>query len=510
LIYNINLKEIKMMKNIKYIVIAGVFFLGACQDFLQEDPVDRLTQFNFYSTADDAKSAVDAVYNKLWVGYYERDLQLLVDVTCDDVKNGGGMQNAFLQELEFMRYTPDNNFIRGVWQYGYDMINKANVAIHNIEDESIITMDETVRKGYVGEAKFLRGLAYFNKVRLWGSVPLITYINDMSDAYSLGAPVDDIYAQIIEDLTYAVANLPDTYPASDYGRVTKGAAQITLGKVYLTLERWQDAADILNDVVTNEGTYGYGLYDNYQDNWEVSTQHGIENVLGIDYTGDINGNKLMQATAPKYAIIGKGVLPGLAAGWESEVPSIETYNLFDDADERKNSTFQFDFIGPKDGKTYTADKPIIAKYWEENETSAKKCDLDFMIIRYSDCLLMLAEALNELGQTGPAYIHLNRVRERAFNDPTYNYSGLSKDQFRDAVLLERRLEFVHEGHRFFDLKRTGRFVQRMKDHGAAEFALTGELGKQELAANVSSKYLLLPIPQREIDLNPDLKQNPEY
>jgi tetratricopeptide (TPR) repeat protein len=502
----------KIMKNIKYILFSVVILLASCEDFLKEEPVDRLTQFNFYSSADDAEAAVNAIYTQLWVKYYERDIQLMADVTCDDVKNGDGMQNSFLQELEFLRVTPDNTFTQGVWQWAYDMINRANVAINNIGDENMITMDEDFRKSLIGEAKFLRGVAYFNTVRLWGSVPLILEINEISDAYAVAAPVSDIYDQIIEDFTYAAENLPYSYSASDYGRATKGAAKVFLAKAYLTIERWQDAADILNEVVSNEGTYGFGLYEDYKDNWTIATQHGIENIIGIDFTNrpEGNGNKLMQATGPKQSVMPGGVLPGIKASWESEIPSLETFNRFDDADERKAATYRDEFTGPKNGKTYFTNKPMIAKYFEDGEADARNGDLDFIILRYSDVLLMLAESLNELNQTATAYTHLNRVRERAFNDTDHNYSGLSQSDFREAVLLERQLEFVHEGHRFFDLVRTGRFVQRMKEHGQAEFDLTGEQGKLDMVSGISEKYTLFPIPQRERDLNLDLGQNPGY
>ena len=500
------------MKKIIFIFITTVIMLGSCKDFLEEQPVGRLTQYNFYSSAEDAIAGVNAIYSKLWGGYYERDIQLMTDVTCDDVKNGGGMQNAFLQDLEFLRYTPDNKFITSVWAYGYDMANKANVAISNISDEDNLTMDEDLRKRLLGEAKFLRGLDYFNMVRLWGSIPLILKIESMEDMYRAPATEDEIYAQIIEDLSYAADNLPYKYDEKDYGRITKGAAQITLGKVYLTMKRWQDCVDILSKVVNNESTYGYGLMSDYKDNFRIETQHGIENVLGIDYTDPPvgNGNKLMQADAPKYSIIKIRKLPGLKAGWESEIPSIETYNLFNDLDERKTATFRFEFYGPSNHKTYHTDKPMIAKYFEDFESSAKNGDLDFMIIRYSDALLMLAEALNETDKTAQAETYLNRVRERAFNDSDHNYNGLSQSDFRKAVWLERRLEFVHEAQRWFDLKRTNRLVERMKEYGMNEFSLTGEIQKKEISQNVADKFYLFPIPQRELDLNPSLKQNPGY
>ena len=146
---------------------------------------------------------------------------------------------------------------------------------------------------------------------------------------------------------------------------------------------------------------------------------------------------------------------------------------------------------------------------EQGESIAGNSDANVHIIRYADALLMYAEALNEVGQTGKALTYLNRVRERAFNSTEHNYENLSQEDFREAVWHERWLELAQEGHRWFDLVRTGRFVQRMKDHAAYEAAVA-ESNKVEIAQNVKDYMVLMPIPQREVDLNPDLKQNLGY
>ena len=122
---------------------------------------------------------------------------------------------------------------------------------------------------------------------------------------------------------------------------------------------------------------------------------------------------------------------------------------------------------------------------------------------------MYAEALNELGKTSEALNYLNRIRERAFNSTDYNYSGLSQDEFRTSLLHERRLEFAMEGHRWFDLVRTGKFIKRMKEHSTYE-ASVAESNKIEIGQNIKDHMILLPIPQRELDINPELTQNPGW
>jgi hypothetical protein len=273
---------------------------------------------------------------------------------------------------------------------------------------------------------------------------------------------------------------------------------------------YQNSVSKLGEVVENESSYSYGLHENYGDNWEKDTEIGKEMVFCVEFMdppGD--GNSAMTLQGPKYSLPdGFGPL-GLSNSNEADIPTMDLYNQFLDEDERKAETFRTDFISMIDGSVHTSSIPIFVKYWEEGERIAGNSDANMHIIRYADALLMYAEALNEAGQTTKAHDYLNRVRERAFNSADYNYSGLSQADFRTAVWQERRLELAMEGHRWFDLVRTGRFVQRMKDHAAYE-ASVAENNKVEIAQNVGEHMVLMPIPQRDIDLNPELTQNPGY
>lgn len=496
----------------KKIIITFLFlitlngFFHSCSSFLEENPVDRYVVGNFYSGQSDAEAAVAAVYQQL-IGLYERHMFLLSALPADDEKNGLGMPNQYLQNLEYLRHTSENQFVREMWQRNYSGISRANTAIQNIPD---INMDETVKNRLVGEARFLRALFYFNLVRFYGDVPLVTVLESIEDALAPRTPKDQVYQQVIDDLTFAENNLPASYPASESGRATKGAAKILLGKVYLTMHDYQNSVSKLGEVVENESSYGYGLHEYYGDNWEKDTEIGKEMVFCVEFMdppGD--GNSAMTLQGPKYSLPdGFGPL-GLSNSNEADIPTMDLYNQFLDEDERKAETFRTDFISMIDGSVHTSSIPIFVKYWEEGERIAGNSDANMHIIRYADALLMYAEALNEAGQTTKAHDYLNRVRERAFNSADYNYSGLSQTDFRTAVWQERRLELAMEGHRWFDLVRTGRFVQRMKDHAAYE-ASVAESNKVEIAQNVGDHMVLMPIPQREIDLNPELTQNPGY
>ena len=138
--------------------------------------------------------------------------------------------------------------------------------------------------------------------------------------------------------------------------------------------------------------------------------------------------------------------------------------------------------------------PLSGKFWVEGLETGDRCDVNMHIIRYADAILMYAEAINEVGKSTKALAMLNRIRERAFGDDSGNFKPMSKDEFRTAILNERRLEFPHEGHRWFDLVRTGTFIQRMKEHSAYE-AKVAEANKTEIAQNIKEHMILMPIPQ---------------
>jgi len=216
----------------------------------------------------------------------------------------------------------------------------------------------------------------------------------------------------------------------------------------------------------------------------------------------------MQLQGPKYSVEG-GAGIGTPGGYEADIPTEELYNLYSDDDERKAVTFQTVFQNVVTGEIFHSTIPIFTKYFEEGETNANNSDCDFFILRYADALLMNAEALNEIGNTSQALTYLNRVIERAFNSTDHNYSGLSQQEFRVAVWKERHLEFAQEGHRYFDLVRTDRFFERMVEHSQVEAGLA-ESNKTEIANNIKDYMNLMPIPQHEIDLNPNLEQNPGW
>jgi len=482
-----------------------ILFVTSCEKstFLKESPKDRFVEGNFYSSASDAESAVNAIYNQLY-SIYDRSMILLNDLTTDDEKNGLGMPNQYLQDLEYLKYTAENTFVRDMWGNNYSGIGRANSAISNIEGMSF---DVALKTRFLGEAHFLRGLYYFNLVRFFGDVPLILKLESLQDALIPRTSRDSVYAQIIQDLQFAEDNLPKSYNSKNLGRATSGAAKILLGKVYLTIHDFQKAADKLAEVVDNEDEFGYGLNDNFADNWKIATENGKESVLAVQDLpppGHTNGQMALQG--PKYSVAGGGGVPGITGANEADIPTVDLYTKYIAGDSRKDVTFKIDYVSPTNGQTYRSSIPLFGKYWEEGLTKLGNCDINVQIIRYSDAILMYAEALNEIGNTQKAIELLNRVRERAFHGNSHDYSDLSQSELRAKIDLERRLEFANEGQRWFDLVRTGRLYEIMQAHGKLESQLA-ESNKTLITQNAKAFQNLYPIPQREIDLNKLLTQN---
>lgn len=473
--------------------------------FLDEKPIDRLTTTNFYTNAKDAQAAIDAIYGELRP-IYVRNMFIMCDLPTDVMKNGLGMPNPFLQDLEFLRHNSENTFVRQMWERNYSGIMKANTAINNIPS---ITMESKLQERYIAEAKFLRSLFYFNLVRFFGDVPIVEKLESIDDAMGPRISKEKVYELIISDLSDAENILPlnAEYSSSEIGRATKGAAKILLGKVYLTKGDYNLAKNKLGEVIENESNYGYGLHQNYGFNWDLDKETGVEAVFYIEYKPHpLPSNGAMDLIGPKYSIPSP---IGVSNSNEADIPTQELYDSYMENDSRRDVNLKLDFKNPKTGEILTSSIPLFGKYYQEGLELANQCEINFHIIRYADAVLMYAEALNELGESSNAHKAINRIRERAFGNGSQNLSGLSKDEFRTAILNERFLEFPFEGHRWFDLSRTGTFVERMKAHSAYE-ANVAESNKTEINKNLKDYMILMPIPQREIDLNGELVQNPGW
>ncbi|RAV30512.1 RagB/SusD family nutrient uptake outer membrane protein [Sinomicrobium soli] len=467
-----------------------VFLLFSCSDFLEENPENQVATSNYYTTAQDALAAVNSVYANLGAydasrgntsGVYHSTFWVTQGLASDEMNNNQ-LGTPQYDQLGTFTHNAENVALQEIWEVHYKTIYLANVAIARIP---AIEMDETLRDRYVNEAKFLRGLLYFNLVRMFGQIPLV--ITEDAPLNPEAAPAEEVYDQIISDLTDAEALPPDG--EIQEGRATRGAAQALLAKVYLRTGAYELASDKASDVMESEL---YGLWDRFKDAFRIENRGGKEAVFSVGF-GDAGG-------AISFWEVGQFNVrllpPALSAevdgisntqGWQ--IANDNMYGTFATADERREDTFMTSFVA-SDNSTVNLDHVYIDKYWDaEADPTAGGSFNDFPVIRYADVLLTYAEAQARLGNFDIANDYLNKIRQRA---NLGDAEAGNMEDFIDLLVEERGKEFVGEGQRWFDLTRLGRLRQRVE-------AIKG--------ISVAEQYELFPIPQRERLVNPNLPQN---
>ncbi|HEY5747918.1 MAG TPA: RagB/SusD family nutrient uptake outer membrane protein [Chryseolinea sp.] len=481
------------MKKIYFMAVALLLLTTKCgDDFLVRAPLNQITEENFWKNDQDATTAVNAIYDALQTDLGYRLGGLMFgdvagdDMTCFDV-------NWFVAHDNFTFNSSDPQII-AAWRAWWAGIARANAVLDRVP---AITMDETLKQRLLNEAKFLRGVCYFNIVTIWGDAPLMTHELEQSKVFTVTRqPQSEVWAQIEKDFSEA-EGLPLSYP-TEGGRATKGAAKAFLSRAYLYQEKWQQAADKAKEVI-DLGIYG--LHDQYIKNYQTAFENSIESIFEIQYVagtggwGNNEGNWVPSFTGPGNT----GYVP--SGAWGIVVPATASKDIYEPDDNRRavnlfeqGSVYNNVPFDPK----WTQSGLMLAKYivgdLPVTTEGAVDAQRNMPVIRYAEVLLTYAEALNELGQTTAAEPHLNKVRERAGLDPK---TGLGKAAFRDAIMQERRIEFFGEGHRFFDLRRTSKLDEAVRINA----------GKTNYT---EPKNLYFPIPQAERDLNPGLEQNNGY
>ncbi|MCF2487537.1 RagB/SusD family nutrient uptake outer membrane protein [Dyadobacter sp. CY347] len=483
------MKKFKLIKTSGMILAAALLWLSSCEDFLKEDPQDRIAQDRFYQTAEDATAAVNAVYSNLGStssgpeGIYHSTTWIAAGLASDELinKQEGAIAN---DQLATFSWNAENGNIGTIWRIHYKTITLANIAIERIPP---IDMDEALKNRLVNEAKFLRALAYFNLVRMFGNVPLL--VKEEEPLNPGVADVNAVYTQIISDLQSAEALPLDG--AIQEGRATSGAAKALLAKVYLTRKDFQNASAKALEVIQSNK---YALWPSFADAFKHTNRNGKEALFSVSFGdggGSISfwefGQFNVRLLPPELSKEISGIRN--TQGWQAATKDL--YNSFSDNDERKKVTFLTEFVNDK-GATIKLSDIYIQKYWDRTaEPVAGDSQQDFPVIRYSDVLLTYAEAQAELTNAAVASQYVNMVRKRA-KLAEVNLSGAA---LKEEILDQRRKEFVAEGHRWYDLVRTG--------------TLEAKVQKAKSVA-VKPIYYLFPLPQRERDVNPELPQNPGY
>jgi hypothetical protein len=494
----------------------GLLLVGtSCNSFLDPHPTDTLTQTNFYRTAADAVAAVNAVYGQeqyLYLFFF-----YISDVAGDDVfaTNNFGTDGHQLAD-----YTFDKTlyWFENIWANSYTIIQRANIVVDRVP---AITMDTTERARIVGEARFLRALAYFNLVRMYGDVPVLLHAGTTPQSGLIPrTPLDSVYKVIISDLQAAAPALPTSYSGADVGRATSGAALSLLAKVYLTQQQWTLAAQTAGQVISSGN---YALYTTWFDNFRIANQYvssNKENIFTINYASPTEAAGVLGSITTLFALP-QGYPGGDAYGLMQVNPKL--VNSFSPTDQRGNhGTIMISPYTDEHNTTTSWTVPALDhnggagaafhKYLDEENTqnlTARSWEQQangWIILRYADVLLMYAEAVNEGGT--PTSISrdaaLNMVRQRA--DPGVpSLIGLTQTDFRDSLRIERRKEFGYEGQRWFDMARWGVIdsVVRVKTTDLS-ILYPGETTPHGAPSN------LFPIPLAEIQVNPKLTQNPGW
>ncbi|MBD2751268.1 RagB/SusD family nutrient uptake outer membrane protein [Spirosoma validum] len=488
------------MKYTSFVFVLAFLLTTSCRkEFIELTPVSTVSVDVLYKTDKDFQDAVVGVYSGFRIPY--QNFWQFGDLRGDDTKHD--LANG-LESIRVDNFLTDynDNILLTSWRGYYSAITNANAILAKIADANPAVV--TNKDRHIGETKFLRALAYFNLVRIFGDVPMVTTPITTEQAYQTGREkVDKIYDElIIKDLLDAEAKLPVKYTGADVGRATRGAAKALLGKVYLTRKDFVKAEEKLKDVTT----LGYVLLKNYNDLWDYTKdEHHSEYIFDIEYLAgglgigstftntftlefQSGGSALVNELSRIY-----GILPGATAASGGN-PTAAMFAAFDPKDLRKDVSVATGVIGA-DGKfvalsttgVTSFSKKYMAPLKANNDSPA-----NWKVIRYADVLLMLAEAMNENGKTTEALTYLNMVRQRA---GVAAYAGLTKDDFREKVYLERRLELYLEGHRWFDLVRTGRALTVMAPFGMKPY------------------MTVFPIPLTELEIirNPAVfAQNPGY
>ena len=488
--------------NNKSLLFLLVVLLVSCSKYLDKAPLDSINSSNFFQNSDDAISAVNAAYQPLQRPKLYNMRMWTTDIMAGNSVVGAGGGTDGIETVQEANFTtdPSNAGVLDLYRGPYPGILYCNLVIQNVPG---ISMDTALKNRIIGEAKFLRANYYFILTRFFGDVPLILKPQTPSDnLFPTRTAKAQVYQQIVQDLKDAINLLPrrESYSGADIGRASKSAATGLLAKVYLTLSDYTNTLAYCQQVAA----LGHSLNSNYADNFNPAKKNSVESLFEVQYSGSTTYSFFDDFNQASWTspFMGPRNTNFVGGGYGWNQPTQEFVSCYDSGDLRKDLTVLYqgcpDFASNVYKSSYSTTGYNVRKFLvpsivsPQYNTSAE----DFPVLRYADVLLMQAEALNELGQTSSAEAPLNLVRNRA--GLSNIKSGLSQSDFRAAVLKERRIELAFEGQRWFDLIRV--------NNGQYGLTFLRSIGK----TNVTDKNLLLPIPQMEIDANPNLVQNPGY
>ncbi|MBD1362703.1 RagB/SusD family nutrient uptake outer membrane protein [Mucilaginibacter sp. ZT4R22] len=510
----------------KYILLMLlVVITSSCKkDFINLVPQDSLSPETFFQTDDQLEQAVAAAYVPL------RDL-LINDYHTSEMRsdnthyipnpNNRGTATVYRENVSDWNNDANNDYVNAVYYHCYTGISRSNIVIGRIPAAAKATDAGKARAD--GQAKFLRAWNYFKLVRLFGGVPLyLKEVTKAEDAFKDRSTADEVYAQIVSDAKDAISELlpPAKFPQS--GEATKGSATMLLADVYVTQKKYAEAEALLNTLPA----MGYSLNANYADAFLPTNKNGKESLFEVQYLeGTAVGtqpNTVIFQFLPKTtstALITGTAFPSNTSGSGWNIPSFDLLAAYEPNDKRLDAsigiaegTNDASFVikisavknaagyVPTAGKAYT---PFIKKYVHGPYVATTNSNDDWPIYRYSEALLLLAEAQNEQGKS--PLTALNAVRTRA-GLPNVTESDPSK--LRDIIMHERRVELAFENKRFHDIQRSATGLSIMQAYAAK--AKTTYTNLEANAFDIQAYKFLFPVPLPERNLNPGMPQNPGY
>ncbi|WP_417884554.1 RagB/SusD family nutrient uptake outer membrane protein [Zunongwangia sp.] len=509
-----------IIKYILFSIIITPFFNSCSDDYLEVNPKGQSLESNYYRNADEAYAALVAAYDPVgWISANYVAKEFALNIASDDHYAGGGNAQDANPLQVWSNYTLDaaTGPQEELWRRGYSGVFRTNILLSKLPD---VDMDENLKARYTAESKFLRAYYYFDLIRLFKRIPLFKKPLEASAINNvLQVDREQVYALIEEDLLAAINDLPLTIEnrETEAGRATQGAAKALLGKMYLYQERFNEAVTQLQDVNGEPGgnnMYGYKLLDNFGDLFKKENQFNSESIFEVihssasngvwDCIGCTEGNLLSVMSAPRgYTVLeeGRGA-PNFVSGWGFNVVTENLVAAFIKEDGSFDGRYPFTITNvdslAQEGivnydKSYQGSGYFLKKFagtkddrsdgggnWELNFPK------NFYDIRLADTYLMEAEALvRGGGNTGRAQKLLDAVRTRSGNNDMVSATF-------ENILKERRLELAGEGHRWFDLVRTGMAAEALEFKGYIE-----------------GKHNKLPIPLQDLN-NTLLEQDPAY
>ncbi len=459
------------------IVFLMICVTSACsEDFTDLAPISNRNEADFYNTADDLVAAINASYAGLQdAGVYNRAYWSLFEMRSDNTDQGPDATGLARQYTEINQFTEDplNEQVDAAWSGSYRVIANCNVILDRIDN--VVEIEEGVKNSIIGEAIFLRSLMYYHLAVGFGNIPLqLTPFVPGDELTQVDATT--VYNQLASDLAVAEGNLPVSYSSDNVGRATKGAAAILLAKVQLTLGNTAEAETTLRRVITN---YNYELATNYADLWGTGNENNVESIFEVQFiSGGIGQGSLLTNEFSPSGDLQTG------QGFGRNRPTDLLVSAFEEGDLRFEPSLGTSWINVDEE---VIEQNYVRKY-ESNPPQENDSDNNFVVFRYADVLLMLAEAL---GESPESYALINEVRTRAGLD---DIDAATPGSFQDKLLKERQVELAFENHRWPDLKRFGVVTDKL-------------IEAESDVINAGDIRDLFFIPQREIDINPNFVQN---